>query len=209
MYKMITILLALLLLMGCSAKNSSVKNGAIVGATVGTVAGALIGTTLALANGDTGKQMVTKIVISGILVGLAGAGIGSGAGYTKDILGNSNNNDIQEDKIIHQAIEQANHPKDKIRVYNKNEIVDVTDSVTSIKDDSMPIVNREIQLKGKGTVYNREEIIDVTNEVNTIKDEPIQVVNTEENYQEKPEIIQSMATNINKEIQEAYTKEIE
>ena len=239
MYKKIMIVSLSALLIGCSAKSSTVQSSAITGGTVGVLAGAVMGSTVAFASGETGNKLATKAVIFGILVGLAGAGIGSSVEYTKEIFGGDKEEKEANKKIYHaiekankreektkiydkekieneikklekneihntieipvvdteeketnqkinHAIEKSNKPQEKIKIYHKDEIVDVTD----ILDNTVNIEQNETNNSIK--VYH-DEVEDTTNKVYTIEDEPI-----------------SVSTDINTTIlKEAYSKEIE
>lgn len=191
------------LLIGCSAKHSTVQSSAIAGGTVGVLAGAVMGSTLALANGETGNKLATKAVIFGVLVGLAGAGIGASVAYTKEIFGGEEeeanqkieqaiekaNQPSEKTKIYHNeekeskqninhVIEESNQPEERIKIYHKEEIVDVTDRI----DGTEHIEKNE----------TNDESVDTSNQVNTIEDEPI-----------------SVSTDTSTALKEAYSKEIE
>ena len=192
MYKRAVILCTLVLFMGCSVKSSSVQTSALTGATVGTLAGAVMGATLAFSNGDTGNKMATKVAIFGVLVGLAGAGIGSTVAYTKEIFGGDKEEKEANQQIYH-AIAQSKKPQEKIKIYNKKDIADVTDKIQGMenaepkddvkiynKKDIVDITKQVQNMENNSTkdhlkIHKKKETEDMTSQVNRVKDEPIDV----------------------------------
>jgi len=98
--------LVAILLSGCSAKNSAMQNGAILGglagATLGGIAGSEIGGTH---NGPSSKA--EGAIVLGLVIGLIGLGIGAGTGY---IIDEVTQDDKEMDEMLssNQQMEELN-----------------------------------------------------------------------------------------------------
>ena len=78
MKQTLMVILSMVLLVGCSAKSSYMRKGAIVGG-VGTTV-----TVVALASRDANSNYAGAIAVVAIIMGLAGTSLGAGIGYLMD-----------------------------------------------------------------------------------------------------------------------------
>jgi len=76
--RVITIVLCVMLLAGCSAKSSYMKKGAIAGGVIGA------GTVVAIGTKDINSRYAGAIAVVVVVVGLAGVAAGAGVGYLID-----------------------------------------------------------------------------------------------------------------------------
>ena len=84
------VILCMVLLVGCSA-----KNGAIIGGTSGVIAGGLLGAALSKEHVGNGKTAQTALQV-GLVFGLVGALIGSATGYVVGEISKDDDKQIQE-----------------------------------------------------------------------------------------------------------------
>jgi len=83
MKQILTVGLIVILLSGCSAKNSAMKNGMILGGLAGATFGGVVGSEIGgTHNGPSSKA--EGVIVLGLVFGLIGLGLGAGTGYIID-----------------------------------------------------------------------------------------------------------------------------
>ena len=110
MNQKIIIILITMSLLGCSAKNSASKNGAILGTTAGAMAGGVMG--LAVTASKSNSQDFTKnAIIGAVVVGAIGYLTGSAMGYVVDKTSNTKTKEIekmaQSQKIVNKRVKHV------------------------------------------------------------------------------------------------------
>ena len=137
-------------LLGCSAKNSASKNGAILGTTAGAMAGGVMG--LAVTASKSNSQDFTKnAIIGAVAVGAIGYLTGSAMGYVVDKTSNTETKEIekmaQSQKIVNKSVkhtpmttpEAINNAQISNDTVEQKKIEDVkTQSMQIIKLDTLP-----------------------------------------------------------------------
>jgi len=98
MKQTIIVILCMVMLIGCSAKSSYMKKGAIVGGVVGA------GTVVAMTASDFNRQYADLIVTVVVIMGLAGVSVGAGVGYLIDEATKSSQDKQMQEMIQSQKI---------------------------------------------------------------------------------------------------------
>jgi len=80
----VILILMLISLLGCSAKNSARKNGAILGTTAGVLAGGVMGVAIAGQKSGRSTRFTEGAIIGALIIGSLGYLAGSTMGYVID-----------------------------------------------------------------------------------------------------------------------------